>query len=79
MRFKEGTIVKPLPTDDLISHKEQYWRVRLPNVYKEFVGKYGGGIPEKCSFNYIKGSLRPASFDINYIIDGNSCSITLIN
>jgi len=50
MNFEAGTIIKPLPTDDYILKKEKAWRVKLPYLYKEFVKKFGGGIPEKCSF-----------------------------
>ena len=50
MHIKEGTIVKPFPTDEYITKKEDDWEVKLPNAYKAFVKRYGGGKPIKRVF-----------------------------
>ena len=50
MQIKEGTIIKPLPSEEDISEEERAWRVNLPTAYKEFIKRYGGGIPIERAF-----------------------------
>lgn len=48
MRIKEKVL--PLPTDEDISEEEEYWGVRLPSSYRQFLQTYNGGIPVESSF-----------------------------
>ncbi len=50
MNIKNESIINPLPDDLLIAEKENKWRVKLPNSYREFLKKYNGGIPQECCF-----------------------------
>ena len=50
MNFKKDTIIKPLPTEELIGIREKQWRLILPSDYKDFVKNYNGVIPEEKSF-----------------------------
>ncbi|MEK4289996.1 MULTISPECIES: SMI1/KNR4 family protein [Paenibacillus] len=50
MKIKKETIVYPLPSDQLLSKEEGFWRVELPLEYKEFIKINNGGAPEIRSF-----------------------------
>ncbi|WP_041061130.1 SMI1/KNR4 family protein [Jeotgalibacillus campisalis] len=50
MEFKDGSIIYPLPDENLLSDKESKWRVNLPVEYREFIKRYNGGTPIKDSF-----------------------------
>ncbi|MGP1906853.1 SMI1/KNR4 family protein [Metabacillus sp. JX24] len=50
MKFKDESIIYPLPDDILLSEKERKWRITLPETYKEFIKKYNGGTPLNDSF-----------------------------
>ncbi|WP_379151042.1 SMI1/KNR4 family protein [Paenibacillus sp. sgz5001063] len=50
MQIKQESIIYPLPSDQLLSKEEDFWRVELPLVYKEFIKINNGGIPEIRSF-----------------------------
>lgn len=51
MIIKKQTIVKPLPTDELILKKESMWEISLPENYKQFIKKFNGGEPIKSQFS----------------------------
>ncbi|MDM5186249.1 SMI1/KNR4 family protein [Bacillus sp. DX4.1] len=50
MEIKKESVIYPLPSDSLISQKEEFWRVELPIDYKNFIKVKNGGSPEKKSF-----------------------------
>ncbi|WP_410983068.1 SMI1/KNR4 family protein [Bacillus cereus] len=50
MGIKKDSVIFPLPSEDLISKKEEAWRVELPLDYKDFIKMNNGGLPEKNSF-----------------------------
>ncbi|GKU78139.1 SMI1/KNR4 family protein [Paenibacillus sp. L3-i20] len=50
MEIKVETVIYPLPDDFLLFEKEKKWRVKLPEVYKEFIKKNNGASPVKDSF-----------------------------
>ena len=50
MNIQNNTIIKPLPTEELITKREMQWNVSLPSDYKDFIMKYNGGIPTDKSF-----------------------------
>lgn len=50
MNIKEGTVINPLPNEELIAEKEKRWRITLPKDYKDFMLQYSGGIPVCNSF-----------------------------
>lgn len=50
MEIKDETIIYPLPDDVLLSEKENKWRIKLPDTYKEFIKKCNGASPVKDSF-----------------------------
>ena len=50
MEFKDGSIIYPMPDDSLLFEKENKWRIKLPDGYKEFIKKYNGASPVKDSF-----------------------------
>lgn len=52
MQIKKESIIRPLPTDEEISEREEEWEVTLPSDYKEFLKKYNAGIPQQDSFVY---------------------------
>ncbi|MCP1422288.1 SMI1/KNR4 family protein [Paenibacillus xylanexedens] len=51
METRAKSIIYPLPTDQVLSKEEGFWRVVLPSDYKEFVKINNRGIPERCSFS----------------------------
>lgn len=50
MEVKDETIIYPLPDDVLLSEKENKWKIKLPDAYKEFIKKSNGASPVKDSF-----------------------------
>ncbi len=52
MEFDKGSIVYPLPTNQLIDSLERFWRVKLPEDYKEFLQKYNGITPITNVFDF---------------------------
>lgn len=50
IEFKET--YNPKPSEALIKRKEEYWRVKLPESYRQFLLKYNGGVPVKQTFWY---------------------------
>lgn len=50
MKILEETIIKPLPSEELIAKKESNWRVNLPASFKEFISKYNGAELEEQLF-----------------------------
>ena len=57
MIIQKNTEIQPLPTEEYIAEYEDSWGVNLPKDYREFLKKYGGGIPteEKCCFDSEEG------------------------
>ncbi|MBY0117403.1 SMI1/KNR4 family protein [Paenibacillus sp. FSL L8-0435] len=51
MGTRAKSIIYPLPTDQVLSKEEGFWRVVLPSDYKEFVKINNRGIPERCYFS----------------------------
>ena len=52
MTQKEQAIIYPLPTEALLQEREVWWRVKLPDDYKEFIKKENGVIPSKRFFHF---------------------------
>ena len=50
MEILKDTIVYPLPDIDLIKKREEWWEVKLPEDYKNFIMQYNGGTPDKMTF-----------------------------
>ena len=50
MTIQDNTIVKPIPTDELLAEKERKWRLTLPTDYRNFVVNCNGGLPNERSF-----------------------------
>lgn len=52
MEIRAESVIYPVPSDELLSKEEGFWRVELPLDYKEFIKLNNGGIPEKRSFDW---------------------------
>ena len=50
MKVIENTIIKPLPSKELIEQKEKYWHQTLPEDYKKFLMNNNGAEPIKAYF-----------------------------
>lgn len=50
IKWIPGSFALPFPDDNYIAEYEQYWRVRLPDDFKLFLKRYGGGDPHYASF-----------------------------
>ncbi|MBC6310566.1 SMI1/KNR4 family protein [Listeria sp. FSL L7-1582] len=50
MNVEKGSIILPLPTEEIVSNEESMWRVRLPAKYKSFLIENNGGVPAEKSF-----------------------------
>ncbi|GGE59419.1 SMI1/KNR4 family protein [Priestia taiwanensis] len=50
MKIKQSTIVKPLPSEELISKHEKFWRLKLPEVFLDFIKTYNGVEVEEATF-----------------------------
>lgn len=52
MIIKQDTIVKPLPSEDLIKQHEKYWRLKLPESFLNFIKINNGAEVEEATFEY---------------------------
>ncbi|KEZ53655.1 SMI1/KNR4 family protein [Metabacillus indicus] len=52
MKIKQNTIVKPLPTDELIKEHEKFWRLKLPESFLTFIKENNGAEIENGTFEY---------------------------
>lgn len=52
MKIDKDSIVFPLPTDHLIDSFENFWKVKFPEDYKDFLKKYNGAVPETNVFTF---------------------------
>lgn len=50
MNVEKGSIILPLPTEEIVSNEENMWRVKLPAKYKSFLIENNGGVPVEKSF-----------------------------
>ncbi|MBA3926055.1 SMI1/KNR4 family protein [Listeria rustica] len=50
MRIEKGSVVLPLPTEDIVSNEENMWGIKLPIKYKALLIENNGGIPIEKSF-----------------------------
>ncbi|WP_332651324.1 SMI1/KNR4 family protein [Lysinibacillus sp. 54212] len=50
MKIKQETIVKPLPSEELIKKHEKFWRLRLPESFLNFIKIYNGAEVEDATF-----------------------------
>lgn len=50
MKIDKLTIALPLPTDELFERKENFWRVKLPKDFVEFMKENNGGRPINGAF-----------------------------
>ena len=52
MEFVTDTIVMPLPTEEVLEKRERYWKIELPDSFKEFIKVFNGGIPIQAAVSY---------------------------
>lgn len=52
MKIDKDSIVFPLPTDQLIDSFENFWKVKFPEDYRDFLIKYNGAVPETNVFTF---------------------------
>lgn len=52
MNINKDTVVKPLPDKGLIQEYEEYWRIKLPKDYLDFIRKYNGVEVDNAEFKY---------------------------
>ncbi len=52
MKINKDSIVFPLPTDQLIDSFENFWKVKFPEDYRDFLKKYNGAVPETNVFTF---------------------------
>src|SRR5690625_317585 len=50
MKIKQHTIVKPLPSAELIKKHESFWRLKLPDTFLDFIKLYHGVEVEGATF-----------------------------
>ncbi|MBC1227224.1 SMI1/KNR4 family protein [Listeria booriae] len=50
MNVEKGSIILPLPTEEIVNNEENMWRVKLPAKYKSFLIENNGGVPVEKSF-----------------------------
>ena len=50
MKIKHNTIVKPLPSEELIKKHESFWRLKLPDTFLDFIKMYNGVEVEGATF-----------------------------
>lgn len=50
MEINEDSIIKPIPTNEIIDNEERLWNIKLPNEYVLFIQNYNGCIPNKRTF-----------------------------
>ena len=59
------TVIRPLPSIELVKEKEEEWCIELPSSFKEFIIRYNGIIPKKNLFKI--------SDDKEYVIERFLC------
>jgi hypothetical protein len=52
MDYNEGSIILPLPTEEVLKKREEYWRVELPDSYKKFIKDRNGVTPVQATVTY---------------------------
>lgn len=52
MKIVENSIIYPLPGDELIAKEAQYWRVKIPMDYRNFISKNNGCVPVENTFMF---------------------------
>lgn len=62
MTIQDNTIIKPMPTEELLAEKERKWRLVLPADYKNFIMSYNGCIPNEKSFDCNRHSYAVTRF-----------------
>lgn len=67
MKLNEQTIVKPLPNNEVIKKREEYWRIEFPENFKTFIKTYNGCKPLDYSGTF------SADNQHEYIIDRFLC------
>lgn len=50
MKIKQDTIVKPLPSEELIKKHENFWRLKLPSSFLDFIKLYNGAEVKEATF-----------------------------
>lgn len=50
MKIIQDTIVKPLPSEELIKKHENFWRLKLPGSFLDFIKVYNGAEVEGATF-----------------------------
>ena len=50
MKIENGTMVLPLPCEELLLIKEERWNINLPTDYRKFVSDFNGGVPLEKQF-----------------------------
>lgn len=50
MEIKKGSIVYPLPSNELLEEKEKKWHLVLPEDYKKFIKDFNGSEPINDTF-----------------------------
>lgn len=50
MKIKQDTIVRPLPSEELIKKHENFWRLQLPGSFLDFIKVYNGAEVEGAIF-----------------------------
>lgn len=50
MKIKQYTIVKPLPSEELIQKHEKFWRLKLPESFLNFIKINNGAEVEEATF-----------------------------
>lgn len=54
MRIVENSVINPLPSEELINKEEQYWKVIIPDDYRNFISKNNGCVPIEKIFMFEK-------------------------
>ncbi|MFS0761901.1 MULTISPECIES: SMI1/KNR4 family protein [Peribacillus] len=50
MKIIQDTIVKPLPSEELIKKHEKFWRLTLPESFLNFIKTYNGAEVKEATF-----------------------------
>lgn len=70
MKLDEKTIVKPLPNNEIIKKREEYWRIEFPESFKKFIKIYNGVKPLNYSGTFFADNHH------EYIIDRFLCLLS---
>lgn len=54
MRAVENSVINPLPSEKLINKEEQYWKVKIPDDFRNFISKNNGCVPVENTFVFEK-------------------------